>query len=190
MVTLMHSLVCTARFWMSFGCGKPWDHQEAVLPPQCIIGTDNITVCKALLLGLENRVFGCPIREWFTNMRCSHLQLLLFMVSADYVSANLVVLQMLGALAIVDFAAAGCFVWFYFERCGCHQLMRTSVITGKQMGEKSAQRSKSKLLRMRRARDNFKAETLRQYDTFLNNNFMGFRHRTKSWRGGPQLWLG
>ena len=105
MVTLMHSLVCTARFWMSFGCGKPWDHQEAVLPPQCIIGTDNITVCKALLLGLENRVFGCPIREWFTkrftNMRCSDLQLLLFMVSADYACANLVVLHLLWALALV-----------------------------------------------------------------------------------------
>ena len=121
MVTLLHSPVCTARFWLSFGCGKPWDHQEAVLPPQCIFGTDNMTVCKSLLLGLENRIFGRPIRQWFEAMRASKLQLLLFMVSADYASANLVVLQLLKALVLLDIAvASGCYVWFWFERCGCH----------------------------------------------------------------------
>ena len=171
MITLLHSIVCTARFWMSFQCGKPFDHQEAVIPPQCILGTDAVTVTKAILLALETRVFGRPIKEWLQAMRASKLQLLVFMISADYASANLKVIQLVKALVVLDFAAAsGTFVWFWFERCGCHQLMRASVATGKQTGEKTAQRSKSKLLRMRRSRDNFKAQTLLQYERCFEFN--------------------
>ena len=58
MLIVLRSLVQTTRFWMSFGSGKPWDHQEAVLPPKNMYGTDGVTVCKTLLLGLENRIFG------------------------------------------------------------------------------------------------------------------------------------
>ena len=164
-VELLHSLVCTCRFWLSKSDGKPYDHQEAVLPPQSIYSTDNVTVCKGLLLVMESRIFGCGFRDWITKLSTSGLELMLCLVSADYASSNLNVLDLLRAIVLVRAAiAVACCVWFHFERCGCHQLMRASVSVAAVTEEKKAQRSKSKLLRLRRARDNFKLATLAQYE--------------------------
>ena len=110
-VTLLHSLVQTCRFWMSLGTGKPYCHQEAVLPPQCIYGTDNVTVCKSLLLGMEGLLFGCGIREWISNLSSSGLQLLLCMVRADDASSNLNVLDVFKAIFLILDVAACCVLY-------------------------------------------------------------------------------
>ena len=167
---LLSSLVHTCRFWMSKSDGTPFGHQEAVLPPQSIYGTDNVTICKSLLLGMQNRVFGCGIRDWIVKLSTSGLQLLLCIWSADYASANLNVLDVVKALLLVRDATASCLVWFHFERCGCHQLMRASVTVASVTGEKAAQRSKSKLLRMRKAKENFKSATMREYEQHFELN--------------------
>ena len=67
MITLLHSIVCTARFWMSFQCGKPFDHQEAVIPPQCILGTDAVTVTKADRKSAA--AAGDPGGLWFLHVK-------------------------------------------------------------------------------------------------------------------------
>ena len=169
---VVSSLVHTCRFWLSKSDGTAFGHQEAVLPPQSIYGTDNATICKSLLLGMQNRVFGCSIRDWIAGLSSSGLQLLLCIWSADYASANLNVLDVIKALLLVRDAtiAASCLIWFHFERCGCHQLMRASVSIATVTGEKAAQRSKSKLLRMRKAKENFMSVTMREYEQHFEFN--------------------
>ena len=102
-VTLLHSLVQTCRFWMSLDTGKPYGHQEVALPPQCFYDIDNVTVCKSLLLGMEGRIYGCG---GISNLSSSGLQLLLCMVSADDASSNLNVLDVSKAIFLIRDVAA------------------------------------------------------------------------------------
>ena len=165
--TLLHSLVQSCRFWLTMPSGVPYGHQEAVLPPVSVFGTDHATIGKTLLLGLQNRVFGQDIRQWIAQLGSRGVQLMMFIVSSDYASSNLVVLDVIRALVMAAHdGAAGCLmtlIWWHFERCGCHQVMRASVSVAAVTGEKDAQRSKSKLLRMRRSKEAFQSATLAEY---------------------------
>ena len=113
-ISLVHSLVMSVRFWRVSCSGHYIDSGEAVIPPVVVESQDAVTIGKAILLNVEARVCGIrvSVREWIRSLVPLKVKLPIVLMSADSASANLSCMHALRALPTV---ALRIFSYWHFE---------------------------------------------------------------------------
>ena len=156
-VSLVHSMVMSVRIVHEDMEGTVLGSGELVIPPVVVESQDAVTIGKTIVNNVENRMTDMPIRDFIRGLAGLGVVLVVVLMSADSASANLSCMMVLKAIHMI---ALPVFVYWHFEPCGVHQLMRATVRLSALTHQKAVMKSQSKLLKSKHNRKAFEARAL------------------------------
>ena len=165
--TLHHSFVMSvAILWGCFTSvsdRQQWEGFRAHIPPQQVDGTAHPTTFRALVLSLEQYVFGCSLHEFADLIKSKGYKAIKFQVAMDQAGSNFLVVRLFFAILIQVFSASGLLLVFWVQRCILHRtgLVQKRMLKNHQLD--SAFYSVSRKLQTRKQHGAFKGAYLKTF---------------------------